>query len=147
MPELACVQMDGGRMQIRPRSASTGVIEQPEPSEKPRGYWRESKVGCLLRMTSQTSNTDPSPTLPTVFTERAHMQKMCAEIKGFSAPEQPGKEVESAQQNPLATIDEVENRAPLVVSRHVVASTLSSAEFGLQLATAAYHQGFNAAST
>lgn len=145
-PELACVQMDGGRMQIRRRSSGGGgVIEQTEASEEHRGYWRESKVGCLLHMTSQTSSSDPTPMLPAVFTDRAHMQKMCSEIKGFSAPEHVSKEAHLTQQSSLATTDEAEHRAPLVVSRNVVASTLSSAKFGLQLATAAYHQGFNAA--
>ena len=42
VPRLACVEMDGGRIQIRNRNE-----EEPPTEEKRKGrFWRETKVGC-----------------------------------------------------------------------------------------------------
>ncbi len=142
IPQVACVQMDGGRIQIRERCASDEHIEQTEVDKQNSGFWRESKVGCLLHMTSETSSVDPIPTLPATFTDRAKMHKMCSEIKGFSSPDEPSDELISGKQELLEAL---EDHLPKVESRSVVASMLCSSKFGLQLASAAYAQGFNAA--
>ena len=42
VPQVACVQMDGGRMQIRDRS------EASQDRDEHEGFWRESLVGCCL---------------------------------------------------------------------------------------------------
>ena len=42
VPRVACVMVDGGRIQIRDRHA------KPKANES-KGHWRESLVGCLLR--------------------------------------------------------------------------------------------------
>lgn len=141
VPQVACVQMDGGRMQIRKRCTSDIRVEQ-EQAEERSGFWHESKVGCMLRMTSETSISDPTPTLPCTFTDRAKMHKMCSEIKGFSSTDVHESKVD-LEDRELA--DELENCTPKVLSRTVVASMLSSNKFGLHLAAAAYQQGFNAA--
>ena len=144
VPEVACVQMDGGRIQIRQRKISDQPNDQStEHAEEISGFWRESKVGCLLSMTSQPSSVDPLPTLPAIFTDQAQMHKMCCEIKGFSSPESPSDQHGSTKQEIEELLPE---HLPKVVSRNVVASMLSSSKFGLQLAAAAYEQGFNAAS-
>lgn len=142
VPQVACVQMDGGRIQIRERCTSDEHAEQTEV-DKQSGFWRESKVGCLLHMTSETSSVDPNPTLPATFTVQAKMHKMCSEIKGFSSPNEPIAELSPAKQELLEAL---EDHTPQVDSRRVVASMSGSSKFGLQLASAAYAQGFNAAS-
>lgn len=141
VPQVACVQMDGGRMQIRKRCTSDVLIEQ-EQAEERSGFWHESKVGCMLRMKSEISITDPTPTLPCTFTDRAKMHKMCSEIKGFSSTDAHESKADLEDRE---WTDELENCMPKVVSRTVVASMLSSNKFGLHLAAAAYQQGFNAA--
>jgi hypothetical protein len=142
VPQVACVQMDGGRIQIRERCTSGERAERAEKDKEHSGFWRESKVGCLLHMTSETSSVDPIPTLPSTFTDQAKMHKMCSEIKGFSSPDEP-----SGERSPTAQelLDALEDHAPKVDSRSVVASMVCSTEFGLQLASAAHAQGFNAA--
>jgi hypothetical protein len=73
VPQVACVQMDGGRIQIRERCGSDEPVEPTENDEPRSGFWRESKNGCLLSMTSQSSDVDPIPTLPAIFTERINL--------------------------------------------------------------------------
>lgn len=153
-PQVACVQMDGGRIQIRQRilqvneapAKSKSEQAESDSSSEPQGYWRESKVGCLLSMSSQESEHDPTPVLPAVFTDKVRMKEMCNEIKGFSAPDTPSQEsVGSPTAQPAAAEDEDEaSHQPHVISRSIVASKSNSHEFGLQLAAAAYREGFNA---
>jgi len=47
-PQVACVEMDGGRLQIRNRKAS----DEERQKTKRAGFWREDKVGCLLSLSS-----------------------------------------------------------------------------------------------
>ena len=77
VPQVACVQMDGGRIQIRDRQ------EDPE-SRDAKGYWRESLVGCCLSMTSEEQSVDPCPTIPKTFVDPQRMNDLSREIKGFS---------------------------------------------------------------
>ena len=99
VPRVACVQMDGGRIQIRQRCVSDEVVEQTEDDEKHSGFWRESKAGCLLSMTSETSSVDPIPTLPATFSDHAKMHKMCSEIKGFSSPDAQSDELRACPES------------------------------------------------
>jgi hypothetical protein len=64
VPEVACVQVDGGRIQIRERRG--------EETAK-AGFWRETKVACLLRMHSERHASNPCPTLPESFANLARM--------------------------------------------------------------------------
>ena len=50
-PVVACVQMDGGRLQFFDRA-------EPQRNEDDT-FWREMKVGCLWSMTSEVSAEDP----------------------------------------------------------------------------------------
>ena len=60
VPQVACVEMDGGRLQIRNRKPS----EEETQRTKKAGFWREDKVGCLLSMASTVSEEDPCPQIP-----------------------------------------------------------------------------------
>ncbi|MDX1925175.1 MAG: hypothetical protein SFV81_01575 [Pirellulaceae bacterium] len=142
VPEVACIQMDGGRIQIRKRSAKDDQAAQTATSRQASGFWRESKVGCLLSMTSQTYSVDPVPVLPPTFTDIAKMHKMCSEIKGFSSPDGKPKEPDRLEQDQPET---QQDHGPEVVVRSVIASMACSSNFGLQLASAAYERGLNAA--
>lgn len=132
VPAVACVQVDGGRIQIRPRDAKAlGPADDGGP------WWRESKVGCLLSMASDPHAEDPTPTIPTVFVDHRRMAEMVREIKGFSS-EAPGalSGVASA---------EVVHEAPRVVSHAVVATRQNVESFGDQMVAAAHARGFAAA--
>jgi hypothetical protein len=70
--DLACVEMDGGRINTRAGSSGRGVHE---------GAWRESKVACLWRMTGPKFEHDPHPELPRCFADRAAVPKLVREVK------------------------------------------------------------------
>ena len=78
-PAVACVQMDGGRLQFFDRA-------EPQRNEDDT-FWREMKVGCLWSMTSKVSAEDPCPQLPASFVDPERMRRMVREIKGFSGPD------------------------------------------------------------
>ena len=134
IPQVACVEMDGGRLQIRDR--------KPSDEEKQRtqraGFWREDKVGCLLSMTSTVCEEDPCPQIPEVFVDKQHMRKMSREIKGFCVPDEedatPGEKDAEARPG-----------QPEVLVRSVVATRQNVHAFGILLAAAAWRRGFAAA--
>ena len=70
--EIACAEMDGGRMQTRAAGKGRGVHE--------RG-WKETKVAALWKMEGATFEQDPHPEPPRCFLEEKHVTKMVREIK------------------------------------------------------------------
>jgi hypothetical protein len=124
---VACVQMDGGRLQYFDRA-------EPQRNEDDT-FWREMKVGCLWSMTSEVSAEDPCPQLPASFVDPERMQRMVREIKGFSGPD------DSAEDDEEPRIDERRGR-PQPLARSVVASRHSVETFGKLLASEAYQRNF-----
>lgn len=133
-PQAVCVEMDGGRMQIRER----GAAAQAPRSE---GFWREMKVGCLTTLTRQVHAEDPCPQLPPAFLDREKMAQITREIKGFTGAAAPAEEPAAAAE-PAA--DDRAGR-PLPLVRSVVATRRGVDEFGPLLAAAAWSRGFAAA--
>jgi hypothetical protein len=127
-PAVACVQMDGGRLQLMDRA-------EPQRNDDDT-FWREMKVGCLWSMISQVSAEDPCPRLPASFVDPERMQRMVREIKGFSGPDASADE--EAEE---LRIDERPGR-PQPLARSVVASRHEVETFGKLLASEAYQRGF-----
>jgi hypothetical protein len=130
-PAVACVQMDGGRLQFFDRA-------EPERNEDDT-FWREMKVGCLWSMTSEVSEKDPCPELPASFVDPERMKRMVREIKGFSGPDASAEGVEEEPR-----IDERPGR-PRPVARSVIASRHGVETFGKLLVSEAYQRRFAAA--
>jgi hypothetical protein len=136
VPAVACVQMDGGRLQRRDRHQS-----RAEQRDEHEGFWREVKVGCLLSMTSEVTSSDPCPALPSTFADPGRMGEIVREIKGFSAASEP---LRQGAEMPCDLEPDRPNRPqPLVKS--VVATCDAVGRFGPRLAAAAYQRGFHAA--
>lgn len=133
-PQAVCVEMDGGRMQIRERGG-----EESEPTSE--GFWREMKVGCLTTLTREVHQHDPCPQLPAAFIDREKMADIAREIKGISRAEAPAEETTEA---PSAEAEERAGR-PQPLARSVVATRRGVDEFGPLLAAAAWSRGFAAA--
>lgn len=127
-PAVACVQMDGGRLQLFDRA-------EPQRNED-ETFWREMKVGCLWSMTSDVSAADPCPQLPASFVDPERMQRMVREIKGFSRPDSPAEEEAEEPR-----IDERPGR-PRPLARSVVASRHEVETFGKLLVSEAYQRRF-----
>ncbi len=130
-PAVACVQMDGGRLQFFDRA-------EPQRNEDDT-FWREMKVGCLWSMTSNVSAEDPCPQLPASFVDPERMQRMVRAIKGFSGPD--GSADNTAEEE---RIDERPGR-PRPLARSVVASRHGVEPFGKLLASEAHQRRFVAA--
>jgi hypothetical protein len=68
---LACVSVDGGRMQTRDEGAGKGVHHP---------HWRETKNALFSRMKSDISTDDPHPELPACFADRKRMKSLLAGV-------------------------------------------------------------------
>jgi hypothetical protein len=134
VPHVACVEMDGGRLQVRNRHAS----EEERQRTKKAGFWREDKVGCLLSVASQVSQEDPCPQIPKTLVDPQRIRKLSREIKGFCVVD----EEESTRDE---AVSQRRPGQPEVLVRSVVATRESVHAFGKQLAAAAWHRGFAAA--
>lgn len=133
IPQVVCVQLDGGRLQIRDRA-------HPQRNDH-HTFWREFKAGCLWTMQSRVSAEDPCPVLPQQFVDPARMQRLVREIKGFSGPEVGTQPESEDDEQPL---DDRPER-PELLARSVVATCASIDVFGPLLATEAHHRNFFAA--
>jgi hypothetical protein len=137
-PSVACVEMDGGRIQIRDRL--TSVKETEEERRKGR-FWRETKVGCLWSAMSEVSASDPCPQIPDVFVNPGKMREITSEIKGFAG--------EAGVADTATAADRKEQRTregrPQPLKREVLATRENVESFGKQLAAAAWRLGFAAA--
>lgn len=131
VPPVACVQMDGGRIQIRDRRAASETRDE-------KGYWRETLIGCCLSMTSQEQPEDPCPTIPQTFVDPQRMYDLSREIKGFSG------DAGAAEGPPDEAPDDRVDR-PQVLVKSVVATREGVDAFGEQLVAEAYARGFHAA--
>ncbi len=124
-PDLACIQTDGGRIQIRPRGAASNESDS---------WWRETKAGCLLAMTSDTHVEDPAPRVPEAFVDPARMAKISREIQGFFGEAADSESSQESESNSYA--------APRVVRQTVVATTRNVERFGELLVAKAHALGF-----
>ena len=91
-PELAVIETDGGRLQIRERhgkpdagaTLAEGTSGQTEEDfdEGParKGFWREDKIGVLLEMKSDVCTEDPCPEIPPGFIDELRIPMLAREI-------------------------------------------------------------------
>lgn len=131
VPQVACVQMDGGRIQVRKRR------DTPQ-QEDSKGHWRETLIGCLLSMTSQQHAEDPCPVVPKTFVDPRRMADLSREIKGFSSGQEDGD-------HPPEEPAEDRTGRPKVLVKSVVATREPVEIFGPRLIAAAHARGFHAA--
>jgi hypothetical protein len=129
VPQVACVMMDGGRIQVRDRR---------EEEREAQGYWRESLVGCCLSMVSEEHLKDPCPTIPRTFVDAQRIRELSREIKGFSSS--PGDTAAPSDEFP----DDRDGR-PEVLVRSVIATRAGQEAFGERFVAEAYARGFHAA--
>jgi hypothetical protein len=133
-PQIAVTMMDGGRYQRRDHFG-----EKDRPAREK--HWREDKVGCLLSMSGEMYESDPTPELPewlTTSSAVAELAKMAEKqvVSNVSGP---------IENQTTETPDEANYPSPTLVSREVVASGAEAESFGWQLAARAWQRGFPSA--
>lgn len=133
-PEVAVVMMDGGRYQRRDHFGET-----KQPDGTTRTHWRESKVGCLLSMSSVVSDQDPCPQIPAEFAHASAVREIAKIAENVTDCEHD--EIASAILDEAASAYE----PPKLIAKEVVASGRCSEEFGWQLEATAYALNFPSA--
>lgn len=126
-PLLACVEVDGGRMQTRTAQQGPGVHA---------AHWRETKTGGFFRMKTTSHAEDPHPELPRCFADQPQMQGLLTGVGETS-------EVSPPPTSPSPTSDT--KWRPEVLFRTCLASLESSDQFGPMMAAEADSRGFFAA--
>ncbi len=143
VPQVACLQMDGGRLQIRDRCPT--VDESPAQRAEDATHWREMKAGALVSMHSQVAAEDPCPELPASFADPGKLREMAREIKGFTTAEEPAALAAASPDEDAEPAAEERPGRPQPLVRSVVALVGHVHEFGPRLAAAAHARGFHAA--
>jgi hypothetical protein len=124
-PQLACVEVDGGRMQTRTAGEGPGVHD---------AHWRETKTAGFFRMKTASHAADPHPALPRCFADRKRMKGLLAGLE--QTPDESLAE-------PLR--DQAPDWRPEVLFRTCSASLETSRRFGPMMAAEADARGFFAA--
>lgn len=140
-PEVAVVMMDGGRYQRRDHFAAPGEAKPRTSQQEASTHWRETKVGCLLSMTSEVHSDDPCPAIPDDFLHAQVVQ----EITNMAVNTASDRLTEDSADLLLTTgSDEraATYKPPQLNSRDVVASGGNSQEFGWQLEARARQLNF-----
>jgi len=139
-PDLAVVQMDGGRLQVFDRSADG---DEAAAEKKSGRFWREDKVGLLVSMTSGRHVADPCPAIPAHFLQPARIERLLREIKANAAAAGDDPSPSDTAVSPHAGgRSAAEYEPPAVGVRTVVATTQDAHRFGEMVAAAAWRRGF-----
>ena len=141
-PDLAVVEMDGGRLQILDRRARVpdpvdDIEDEGEPEET-RGHWREDKIGLLMTMTGKVFSDDPCPEVPEHFVDPTRILKLARQIKGSVAVTAGGPPETTPGDEPVPAAE----FTPRPRVRTTVATRGKAKRFGAILAQAAYARGF-----
>ena len=144
-PAVACVQPDGGRMQIRDRRQPQENGESREGRTRKGRFWRETKVGCLLSMSSQEHQQDPCPRIPRTFVDPTRIDEIAREIKGFWGEPPTDSDEDSDEESLRVETESQRPERPQPLVKSVVATRRDAQAFGVQLAAAAHERGFAAA--
>jgi hypothetical protein len=144
-PQVAVVAVDGGRILTR-AEAGRGVHNQ---------QWKETKVACLMTMSSSPSGEDPHPDLPGCFASKKYVERLVRELHtvrsgSHESLENTGNTAEIEEI--LEQVAELEERQdqkegqsawrPKRLMRTCVSSMVSSDEFGPLVAGEAQRRGF-----
>ncbi|GIW98867.1 MAG: hypothetical protein KatS3mg111_2200 [Pirellulaceae bacterium] len=124
-PQLACVQIDGGRMQTRQAGGGHGVFDP---------HWRETKNASFHRMATKTYASDPCPELPECFSSRKIMGKLLVGLGDCDAEVQVDQTAEAEESD--------FSWRPQPLFRSCLSSLSCSDEFGSMMAAEADRRGF-----
>ncbi len=132
-PEVAVVEVDGGRLGTRQPGCGPG-IHQPQP--------KEDKIACLISMDSQQHDHDPQPEPPPSFVDARRVQRLVQQIKSQS-PLRDGEDAEvDASTAAAGAAPEPWAGSPRPLVRTCVASMAQSHKFGPMVAAEAQLRNF-----
>jgi hypothetical protein len=137
--EIACVQVDGGRVLTRAPECGRGVHDEA---------WKESKIAALWKMSGDEFAHDPHPELPTCFRDPEHVRDLVKGLK--SSRELPADEPAppvTPSPDSSAENDQTDPRPwpPQRIFRTCVGTLCDVYGFGPLVAAEAQRRGFYAA--
>jgi len=157
-PDLAVVEMDGGRLQIRERTTAGDKAVSAGERTKKGTHWREDKIGVLASMTSACHASDPCPTIPNHFVDASRIEQLVKEIKAnakanlkressgdttaIAGDPSASDELASDESASDESATAPEYDPPELLTRSVVATKQEAHRFGELLACAAWQRGF-----
>jgi len=124
-PQLACVQIDGGRIQTRDVGGGHGVFNP---------HWRETKNASFHRMATESFDVDPHPELPGCFSSRKNMGELLVGLG--ESPDEGESHIENANIKPDFSW------RPQPLFRSCLSSMACSDDFGPMMAAEADRRGF-----
>jgi hypothetical protein len=153
-PTVAVVGVDGGRLQIFERAASsdaaaasespldpTSIDDDPDERADNGQHWREDKIGLLMTMASEVHAIDPCPEIPANFVNPERIVTLARELKKRAPPQaEAAQSAAAAESADLEKPDEWER--PEVESKRLVATRRPWEAFGPMVATRAWEWGF-----
>lgn len=128
---LACVSVDGGRMQTRDEGGGNGVHHP---------HWRENKNALFLRMKSGCFADDPHPDLPACYANRERMKKLLSGVGEEQTPVVAAEEVASFTD--VAKEHVANDWRPERLFRTCLSSLEDSGAFGRMMEAEADGRGF-----
>jgi hypothetical protein len=147
-PELACVFVDGGRLQVRertaPAAAAAGAAAEAEgwePERPAERFWREDKLGLLAVMTSERHHSDPCPDVPPGFVDVLTIPILAKQLGKVAA----GGDGAGAEAEAAAPGEARRYQPPEVERRQVVGSCRPWPAFAPLVAQAAWAAGLQRA--
>ncbi len=128
---LACVSVDGGRMQTRDEGGGKGVHHP---------HWRENKNALFLRMKSDSFACDPHPDLPACFANPERMKKLLSGVGEEAASAMLAEEMPSS----VGVVEEEDAHQwrPQSLFRTCLSSLEHSDVFGRMMEAEADARGF-----
>ena len=148
-PEVAVVGCDGGRLQILDRGGAKVEAEQASAAEDDSAsqHWREDKIGLLMTMQSEVSQSDPCPEIPEQFVDPTRILKLARELKKQAPPNEEAAKETPEPEVGLETLaeDRHQYEPPEVLEKRLLGSRVRWPDFGPMLAQAAWQWGFFAA--
>jgi hypothetical protein len=137
-PEVAAVEVDGGRLRTREAGCGPGVHHQQN---------KEDKVACLVTLTGAAHEQDPQPEPPRSLLEPRRVQRLARQIRGEGGEEPaPGASCEEAAWEGPPDPEEAqpgrERASPRKRVRTCVASLADSRAFGPMVAAEAQQRDF-----
>lgn len=133
--ELACVAIDGGRIQTRQQGQGPGVHNE---------CWKETKIGCLMRMSGETFEQDPHPELPRCFASKKQVASICESHSQSPCPPQESHETPVNVEDTAISEKKASTPSwrPTRLFRTCVATLRNSKAFGKMLAAESQQRGF-----
>ena len=147
-PDVAVVMMDGGRYQRRDHFKKRGAARRAgSDAQDASSHWRESKVGCLLSMSSDVHADDPCPQIPDCFVHASAVQELAKTSEKAASNETLPRDADVHVASTGGT-DQVSDdyQPPRLIARDIVASGENAQAFGWHLQERADRLNFNAAS-